>query len=146
MIKNEKYTGDLILQKTYTDDRFSRHVNRGEKNRYYVRDHHKPIVSHEDFEAANAIIEANGLEKWKDQIFRFEDIGLQSNILSTVAALQDFCKALDPDSEPVPGSSVRRLRTKLRDNYVKLHPDNYAGIYPYDAFIDDWNNENEFDM
>lgn len=85
-------------------------------------------------------------EKWKDQISRFEDIGLQSNILSTIAALQDFCKALDPDSEPVPGSSVRRLRTKLRDNYVKLHPDNYAGIYPYDAFIDDWNNENEFDM
>lgn len=63
MVKNEKYTGDLILQKTYTDDRFSRHINRGEKNRYYVRDHHKPIVSHEDFEAANAIIEANGLEK-----------------------------------------------------------------------------------
>mgnify|MGYP006865368792 FL=1 len=85
-------------------------------------------------------------EKWKDQISRFEDIGLQSNILSTVAVLQDFCKALDPDSESVPGSSVRRLRTKLRDNYVKLHPDNYAGIYPYDAFIDDWNDENEFDM
>ncbi len=63
MVKNEKYTGDLILQKTYTDDRFSRHVNRGEKNRYYVRDHHKAIVSHEDFEAANAIIEVNGLEK-----------------------------------------------------------------------------------
>lgn len=90
----------------------------------------------------------NGLynDKWKDQTSRFEDIGLQSDILSTIAALQDFCKALDPDSESVPGASVRKLRIKLRDNYVKLHPDNYAGLFPYDAFIDDWNDENDFDM
>ena len=85
-------------------------------------------------------------EKWKDQISRIEDISLQSDILGTIAVLQDFCKALDPDSEPATGSSVRRLRIELRDNYVKLHPDSYAGIYPYDAFIDDWNDENEFDM
>ena len=63
MIKNEKYTGDVIFQKTYTDDRFNRHINRGEKNQYYARDHHEAIVSHETFDAANAIIEANGLEK-----------------------------------------------------------------------------------
>lgn len=63
MIRNEKYTGDVILQKTFTDDRFNRHVNHGEKNQYYVRDHHEAIVGHEDFDAANAIIEANGLEK-----------------------------------------------------------------------------------
>ncbi len=63
MIKNEKYTGDAILQKTYTDERFNRHVNRGDKNQYYVRNHHAPIVSHEVFEAANAIIKANGQEK-----------------------------------------------------------------------------------
>lgn len=90
----------------------------------------------------------NGLyyEKWKDLITRFEDIGLQSDMLSTIATLQDFCKALDPDSEPSPGASVRKLRIKLRDNYVKLHPESYADIYPYDAFIDDWNDENEFEM
>lgn len=63
MIRNEKYTGDVIFQKSFTDDRFNRHVNRGEKNQYYMRDHHEAIVSHEVFEAANAIIEANGLEK-----------------------------------------------------------------------------------
>ena len=71
---------------------------------------------------------------------------MQSDIIGTIATLQDFCKALNPDSEATPGSSVRRLRIKLRDNYVKLHPDNYAGLFPYDAFIDDWNDENDFDM
>ena len=79
-------------------------------------------------------------EKWKDRIIGFESIALQSDILSTVATLQDFCKALDPDSESAPGASVRRLRIKLRDNYVKIHPESFAGIYPYDAFIDDWND------
>ncbi len=85
-------------------------------------------------------------DKWKNKLTEFEDIGLQSDILGTISTLQNFCKALDPDSESVPGSSVRRLRIKLRDNYVKLHPDNYAGMYPYDAFIDDWNDENDFEM
>lgn len=85
-------------------------------------------------------------EKWKDQISRFEDINLQSDILSTIATLQDFCKAMDPDDEFAPGSSVRRLRIKLRDNYVKLHPDSYAGLFPYDAFIDDWNDGEDYDM
>lgn len=84
--------------------------------------------------------------KWKQRISDFEDISLQSDILSTVSMLQNFCRALDPDGEPIAGVSVRRLRIKLRDNYVKLHPDSYSGIYPYDAFIDDWNDGNEFDI
>lgn len=63
MIKNEKYTGDVIFQKTYTDDRFIRHHNHGEKNMFLAKDHHEAIISHETFEAANAILEANGLEK-----------------------------------------------------------------------------------
>ena len=85
-------------------------------------------------------------EKWKDRIPEFNDIGLQSDILSTIATLRDFCNALDPDSNSVPVTSVRRLRIKLRDNYVKVHPENYADMFPYDAFIDDWNDENEFDL
>ena len=60
MIRNEKYTGDVIFQKTFTDDRFNQHVNHGEKNQYYMQDHHEAIVSREIFEAANAIIDANG--------------------------------------------------------------------------------------
>ena len=85
-------------------------------------------------------------EKWKDRLSGFEDIALQADILSTIALLQDFYRVLDPDSESTTGISVRKLRIKLRDYYVKLHPDSYAGIFPYEAFIDDWNDENGFDM
>lgn len=63
LVKNEKYVGDCIFQKTYTDDRFYRHVNHGEKNQYYVRNHHEAIVSRETFDAVNSVIDANRLAK-----------------------------------------------------------------------------------
>ena len=63
MIRNEKYTGDVIFQKSYSDERFARHRNNGERDQYYVTDHHEAIISHEDYEAANAILDRNGAEK-----------------------------------------------------------------------------------
>ena len=63
MVGNEKYTGDAIFQKTYTDDCFNRHNNNGQKEQYLVKNHHEPIISHEDFDAAQDIIEQRGKEK-----------------------------------------------------------------------------------
>jgi len=66
IIKNEKYIGDCTFQKTYSDFRFKRHNNRGERDQFYVRDHHEPIVSREDFEAAGALIQQRAKEKGID--------------------------------------------------------------------------------
>lgn len=63
MIKNEKYTGDVIFQKTFTDENFNRHINYGERNQYYAKDHHELIISHDTFEKVSKIIEKNGREK-----------------------------------------------------------------------------------
>jgi len=63
IVSNEKYTGDVVFQKTYTDELFNRHNNHGEKDQYLIRDHHEPIISHEEFEAAQDIIEQRGKEK-----------------------------------------------------------------------------------
>lgn len=63
MIDNEKYTGDCLFQKTYTDEEFNRRVNHGEKSQYAVHDHHEAIVSHEDAEAARAIVLQHAKEK-----------------------------------------------------------------------------------
>jgi DNA invertase Pin-like site-specific DNA recombinase len=63
MLTNEKYTGDCLFQKTYTDSRFNRHRNRGEKNRYLLQNHHEAIISHEDFNAAAALIRERAAEK-----------------------------------------------------------------------------------
>lgn len=56
LIGNEKYTGDVLFQKTYTDGSFNRHTNYGECDQYLMQDHHEAIVSHEVFENANAVL------------------------------------------------------------------------------------------
>lgn len=63
ILANEKYTGDVIFQKTYTDDFFNRHTNKGELDMYYVADHHEAIISKEDFEAAGLLISQRAAEK-----------------------------------------------------------------------------------
>lgn len=63
ILKNEKYTGDVIFQKTYTDSSFHRHVNYGERDRFHCENHHEPIISHEDFENVRMVLEQRGKEK-----------------------------------------------------------------------------------
>lgn len=63
IIGNEKYTGDVIYQKTYTDSRFNRHINNGEYDQYLVQGHHEAIISHETYENANAALKQRGREK-----------------------------------------------------------------------------------
>ena len=63
IIGNEKYTGDVLLQKTYTDSSFNRHQNRGELDQYLMQDHHEAIISKEEFELANAVLKQRGREK-----------------------------------------------------------------------------------
>ncbi len=45
MLKNEKYKGDTMLQKTFTEDFMTgkRSENMGQRNRYYVKDSHEPL-------------------------------------------------------------------------------------------------------
>lgn len=63
ILTNEKYTGDTIFQKTYTDAQFNRHQNNGEKNQYFCAEHHEAIISHEDFELAARLLEQHSKEK-----------------------------------------------------------------------------------
>ena len=56
MLSNEKYVGDMLCQKTYVDDHFKDHRNKGEKEMYLVTDHHEPIIDRADFEAAQNLL------------------------------------------------------------------------------------------
>ena len=63
ILRNEKYTGDCIFQKTYTDSNFTRHSNYGEENMYLCKDHHEPIVSYEDFQKVADAMDQRSFEK-----------------------------------------------------------------------------------
>lgn len=53
VLKNEKYCGDLIQQKTYTADYLThqKKYNKGELEFVTIRNHHEPIISRERFDA-----------------------------------------------------------------------------------------------
>ena len=52
ILNNEKYTGNMLLQKVYRVDFRTKKqkVNRGERRQYYVQESHEPIISEDTFE------------------------------------------------------------------------------------------------
>ena len=58
IIRNEKYVGDLLGQKYYVESPIThkRCLNYGEKEQYYVKDHHKGIITREVWDKAQAIL------------------------------------------------------------------------------------------
>lgn len=57
VLKNPNYTGDLILQKTYTEDHISKKTKRndGKLDQYLVENDHEPIISKEIYLRAQEI-------------------------------------------------------------------------------------------
>ena len=51
ILTNEKYTGDMLLQKTYSVDHLTKKqmINHGERRRYYIENSHEPIIDKETF-------------------------------------------------------------------------------------------------
>lgn len=58
MLSNEKYVGDTLAQKYYTTDDFpfTIKLNKGEKDKYYIRDTHEGIISREKFEKVQLLL------------------------------------------------------------------------------------------
>lgn len=67
IIKNEKYKGDLLLGKTFTVDPISKRrlENFGEEDKFYIRNHHEPIISEEVFEKAQEILARRNVNRGK---------------------------------------------------------------------------------
>lgn len=57
ILTNERYKGDALLQKTYTEDfPFKSRNNHGERDMYYVKNYNPPIVDKETFDKANELL------------------------------------------------------------------------------------------
>lgn len=63
IINNEKYVGDLLLQKSYVENPLTHKkvTNYGEKEKYYVKDHHIAIIDRETWEKAQEIYNKRSL-------------------------------------------------------------------------------------
>lgn len=64
ILRNERYNGDIIMQKTLTVDIYSHTTvkNVGQLPKYILRDHHTPIVSKEQWFLVQRILGYLGLE------------------------------------------------------------------------------------
>ena len=70
ILKNEKYVGDALLQKTFTADCITHKVvkNNGERPMYLVTDHHTPIIDRGTFDRVQQeIARRNSKRKISDQ-------------------------------------------------------------------------------
>lgn len=65
VLKNEKYTGNALLQKSYTTTTlpYAQKRNHGEMPQYYVEDSHEAIISNADFHRAQELME------WRRQFY-----------------------------------------------------------------------------
>ncbi len=64
ILTNEKYMGDCLWQKSYTENvfPFKKPKNGGEADQYYVADHHEPIISRETFESVQELLKKRSEE------------------------------------------------------------------------------------
>ena len=69
ILNNEKYVGDVRYNKTYTDDSFRRHRNKGSVDSPEVKDHHEAIISREMYATAHAVLE----QRLRERSIRRED-------------------------------------------------------------------------
>ena len=61
ILTNEKYTGNLLLQKTYTPDfrTKKRYINTGQVTKYQVEGSHEAIISKDDYDKVQELLEQN---------------------------------------------------------------------------------------
>lgn len=96
IIKNEKYKGDLLLGKTFTVDPISKRrlENFGEEDKFYIRDHHEPIISEEIFEEAQKILAKRNTNRNVHQEEQERLMELSRNQDNTRTRLREFRKVL----------------------------------------------------
>ncbi len=64
VLRNEKYCGDALVQKTFATDTFPsrKQHNKGEKAQYYIQNSHPAIISRETFEQAQRLCDSRRAE------------------------------------------------------------------------------------
>ena len=76
--------------------------------------------------------------KWQTKANAFHDPTLKAHVFGLLGELNGLSESFLCGNQST--LSIRNTRAKIRNLYVKLHPESFAEAFPYDAFIDDWND------
>ena len=76
--------------------------------------------------------------KWQINANKFDNPTLKGYIFNLLGELNKISDTFfSSTSTP---SNFKKVKTTIRNIYVKLHPELYTVTFPYEAFIDDWND------
>ena len=76
--------------------------------------------------------------KWMSKADTFAEPSLKSYVFGLLGELNNISNGFLVNGSVTP--FLGSARTKIRNLYVKLHPNQFSGTFPYDAFIDDWDD------
>ena len=109
ILRNEKYCGDVLMQKTITIDYLTHasKINEGEAEQYYIADHHAPIVSREIWDKAQELLDKAQWRRWK-QRKQMRLIPLKSGLLAGFISISSTWESVSITRLLSAGSKVPR--------------------------------------
>lgn len=124
ILRNEKYKGDVLQGKTFTLDPIShkRMTNMGEEDKYYIEDHHEPIIDSETFDKVQSIM--NERVGRRSATRKSDNVGRQYPMSNRLYC--GFCGSVlnkrclyETDNEESKPAWLCRTRSKLGKEYCE---------------------------
>ena len=117
ILKNSIYTGDLLLQKTYSEDTvpFVRRKNHGEYRQVLIENDHEPIVTHEEYEIVQRMLKQKSNRTKENQEEQPEEISEFKGKVICVICGSSYNRQAKKDrtgKHNVTWSCARRIQTK----------------------------------
>ena len=117
ILKNSIYTGDLLLQKTYSEDTvpFVRRKNHGEYRQVLIENDHEPIVTHEEYEAVQRMLKQKSNRTKENQEEQIEEISeFKGKVICSIcgSSYNRQAKKDRTGKRNVTWSCARRIQTK----------------------------------
>lgn len=126
ILKNSIYTGDLLLQKTYSEDTvpFVRRKNYGEYRQVLIENDHEPIVTHEEYEAVQSMLKQKSNRTKENQEEQPEEISeFKGKVICGIcgSSYNRQAKKDRTGKRNVTWSCARRIQTKdlCENNIIK---------------------------
>ncbi|WP_314403232.1 hypothetical protein [uncultured Granulicatella sp.] len=76
--------------------------------------------------------------KWQINANKFDNPTLKGYIFNLLGELNKISDIFFSSTST--SSNFKKVKSTIRNLYVKLHPELYTVTFPYEAFIDDWND------
>lgn len=114
ILRNEKYCGDVLMQKTITVDYLTHRTkrNEGEEAQYYIPDHYDPIVDRDMWNKAQEILDKTSWKRWKKRT--------QQRLLPLRSGLLLGFVSISPEWKDVSITRLESATRKLMENQPSI--------------------------